>query len=189
MSDGPHKSLPMRPGWKRFAERADKAAFDPDQIAQLCCPALEGDWQEEVAPHLGALREVLGDNQQGSLFGSQNTAEIEALRRRNPGNTLWRTLIDAAACAIANGRASADALLEATASALLDRAARGVLQVEEHYLRRAGASRAAGVRTRLEEGLSRARIDGLARRLIGLDSGAAPKQVPDFRGLDDGVTL
>ncbi len=32
MSDGPHRSLPMRPGWKRVAERAYNPNFDPVQI-------------------------------------------------------------------------------------------------------------------------------------------------------------
>ena len=47
MSDGPHKSLPMRVGWKKFAKCADKAAFEPDQLADLAIPALEGDWRPE----------------------------------------------------------------------------------------------------------------------------------------------
>jgi hypothetical protein len=34
MSDGPHKSLGMRPGWKRFAKRSDKAAYERDQVAE-----------------------------------------------------------------------------------------------------------------------------------------------------------
>lgn len=87
MSDGPHKSLPMRPGWKKFAERAAFAAFDCDQVAELAVPALEDDWNDEVAPHIDALRNVLFDERQGRLLGQQNTAELEQLKRLNPGNT------------------------------------------------------------------------------------------------------
>ena len=89
MSDGPHKSLPMRAGWKKFAERADKAAYDPEQVADLAIPALEGDWREEVAPHIDSLRKALGDGRQGLLFGEQRTAELKALKRLNPGAPLW----------------------------------------------------------------------------------------------------
>ena len=33
MSDGPHKSLNMRSGWKKLAERADQPAFEPEHVA------------------------------------------------------------------------------------------------------------------------------------------------------------
>ena len=33
MSDGPYKSLNMTPAWKKFAEWAHKAAFEPDEVA------------------------------------------------------------------------------------------------------------------------------------------------------------
>lgn len=188
MSDGPHKSLPMRPGWKKFAERAAKAAFEPDQVADAAAPALEGDWNEEVAPHIAAVRNLLGDKKQGSLpFGDQNTAELEALRRINPGNTLWRAVIDGVADAVVNGLAGTDALVSGVTSALLDRGARGIRQVEEHYLRRTDESRAVRVRTRMEQGISSTPIAGLARRLCGLDPVHAAVQPRKLEGLDDGV--
>ena len=37
MSDGPHRSLPMRPWWKQAALRADKSAFDVSE----CTEAIE----------------------------------------------------------------------------------------------------------------------------------------------------
>lgn len=188
MSDGPHKSLPMRPGWKKFAERADKAAFEPDQVAEAAIPALEDDWQEEVAPHIGALRNVLGDDSQPSLFGAQNTAELEQLTRLNPGNSLWRGVVDGVAQAVAEGHAGPDALLKGVTEALLDRGARRVRQVEEHYLRRTGDdNRAVNVRTRMEDGVARAPVEGMARRVLGLDSGNASDQPQKLQGLDDGV--
>jgi hypothetical protein len=188
MSDGPHKSLPMRAGWKKFAERADKAAFEPDQVAQAAIPALEGDWEEEVAPHLAALRNVLGDNRQRSLFGNANTAELEAMKRLNPGNSLWRAVVDDVARAVAAGRTGEQALLEGAANALLDRGARGARQVEEHYLRRTDETRARGVRARIETGISRAPIEAMARRVLGMTAGEK-QQSQKLQGLDDGVRL
>jgi hypothetical protein len=189
MSDGPHKSLTMRAGWKKFAERADKAAFEPDQVAEAIIPALEGDLQEEVIPHLGTLRNVLGDNRQASLFGDANTAELEALKHLNPGDTLWRSVVDCVAWAVADGRTGRDALLDGVTKALFDRGARGVRQVEEHYLRRTDESRARGVRARMEDGMSRAPIEGMARRVLGLESGTASQQPQKLQELDDGVRL
>lgn len=186
MSDGPHKSLPMRPGWKKFAERADRAAFEPDQVAELAVPALEEDWREDVAPHIGALRNVLGDAGQRSLFGDADTGALEALKRLNPGNSLWRAVVDRVAQAVAEGQDGADALLHGVRNALLDRGARGVRQVEEHYLRRTEESRAQRVGRRMEDGLSRAAVEAMARRVLGLDAGSAP-QPKKLQGLDDGV--
>src|SRR5947207_4767348 len=176
MCDGPHKSLPMRAGWKKFAERADKAAFEPEQVAGAAIPALEDDWDEDVARNLGALREIVGDARQLTLFGGANTAALEALKRLNPGNSLWRTVVDGVAQAIADGQTGEEALLRGTTAALLDRGARAIRQVEEHYLRRAGESRALNVRTRMEDGMSRAPIETLGRRMLGLDAGTAPQQ-------------
>ena len=42
MSDGPHRSLPMRRGWKHVAERGDKPAFTTEDIAEAIVPALDG---------------------------------------------------------------------------------------------------------------------------------------------------
>src|ERR1051325_3292554 len=188
MSDGPHKSLPMRPGWKRFAERADLAAFDCDQVAELAIPALQDDWNDEVAPHIDALRNVLFEDRQGLLSGAQDTAELEQLKRLSPGNTLWRAVIDNVAQSVANGLTGPQALEKGGTDALVDRAGRGAVQVEEHYLRRTGdEQRATDVRARLDEGFARASIEGMARRVLGLESGNGPGQPQKLQGLDDGV--
>jgi hypothetical protein len=189
MSDGPHKSLPMRGGWKKFAERADKAAFEPEQVASAAVPALEDDWQEDVAPNLGALRQIVGDACQLTLFGSANTAALEELKRLNPGNSLWRAVVDGVAQAVAGGQTGDEALLNGATAALLDRGARAIRQVEEHYLRRAGENRALNVRTRMEDGMSRAPVETLGRRMLGFDPGTAPQQPEKLQGLDDGVRL
>lgn len=189
MSDGPHKSLPMRPGWKKFAERADLAAFDCDQVAELAVPALEDDWNDEVAPHIDALRNVLFDERQGRLLGPQNTAELEQLKRLNPGNTLWRGVVDRIAQGVADGLSGKEALEKGVTDALKDCAGRKALQVEEHYLRRTGdEQRATDVRARLDEGFARASIDGMARRVLGVESSASGK-LQKLQGLDDGVSL
>jgi hypothetical protein len=189
MSDGPHKSLPMRSGWRKFAERADKAAFESDQIAQAAIPALECDWQEDVAPNLPALRSILGDDRQFTLFGGANTAALEALERLRPGNSLWRTFVGGVARAISAGQTGEQAKLASATNALFERGARAIRQVEEHYLRTAGEAVALRIRTRMEEGISRAPIETLARRLVGLDSVGAVQAPQKLQGLDDGVAL
>ena len=41
MSDGPHRSLPMRPWWRQVALRADKSAFEVAECAEALTVALE----------------------------------------------------------------------------------------------------------------------------------------------------
>src|SRR5260370_33778898 len=42
MSDGPHKSLPMRNGWRKLAERAANSNFGPSEISE----ATRSCWQD-----------------------------------------------------------------------------------------------------------------------------------------------
>jgi hypothetical protein len=62
MSDGPHRSLPMRRHWKDLAERAAKAAFSPDQVCEalplaLKCDILEAPI-EAMSVHAAGLTEA-----------------------------------------------------------------------------------------------------------------------------------
>lgn len=52
MSDGPYKSLKMRPGWKQLAKRADEKAFASEEVRDALPTALEQDWRAEVADSL-----------------------------------------------------------------------------------------------------------------------------------------
>jgi hypothetical protein len=123
------------------------------------------------------------------LIWRREYGQLEALKRLNPGNTLWRVVVDGVARAVVDGRTGPDALLDGVTNALLDRGARGVRQVEEHYLRRTDESRAHGVRARMEDGMSRAPIEGMARRVLGLESSTASQQPQKLQGLDDGMRL
>lgn len=189
MSDGPHKSLPMRKGWKKFAERADNANFEPEQVADTAIPALEGDWREDVAPSINALRKIVGDIRQLSLLSNSNKEAIEALKQNNPGNSLLCAVVDGVIRAVASGQTDEEALLSGAIAALIDRGARAIRQVEEHYLRKAGANRAYDMRTRMEDGISRAPVEALGRRLLGLDPSISPLKPQKLKGLDDGVRL
>ena len=43
MSDGPHKSLPLRPHWRTFAQRAAKAAYALDEVRDTLAYAIKRD--------------------------------------------------------------------------------------------------------------------------------------------------
>lgn len=182
MSDGPHKSLPMRPGWKRVAECADNRAFAPAEVSRALIPALEQDCRAELPPQfLNALQ-----NTYGSLFKEQLGEQLEALRPA-AGHGLGGSILDHALLRAANGETGVDAPVKAVSDALMDRAAKGARQVEEHYCRKATKNRARDVHARLEDAVGGAAIEGLSRRLLNDD--ARPSSSLKQQGLDDGVKL
>lgn len=191
MSDGPHKSLNMNNGWKKLAQRADQTAFESDAVAEKVIPALDEDWREDGCGELVRnIRNLLGDTRQTSLFGNQKAAELETARRDlAAGHGLRRLVLDHVIQALAKGREGADALHQGINNALCERAARGALQVEEHYIRRSNDVRAADVRTRINEAVSRAPIDGYARHAAGLDAQGPSRQSQKQQDVDDGVRL
>lgn len=92
MSDGPHRSLPMKPGWKRVAERCDKGAFSAEEIGRAIVPALQRDCQEEMTPEfLARIRDMFQAPEQ-YLFDDAVRCRLEALRGKagfGIGRTLW----------------------------------------------------------------------------------------------------
>lgn len=188
MSDGPHRSLPMRRPWKTVAECADNAAFEVEEIREFILPALENDcWREMRREFLDGLGRVCAD-QEASLFKTDMRPVLEGLRRTaNVG--MERLVLDHAIHAAADGTSGRGVAEKAVGQALKDRGASGIRQVEEHYLRKSTGRRAHNVRGRMEQAISGADIDTAARRLLdGRQKNGGPK--PSKRqGLDDGVKL
>ena len=189
MSDGPHRSLKMRRGWKQLAERADKKAFAPEEVRDALPAALEQDWRAEVPDSLcGQVGTILRDNQ-SSLFGDQRAEKLESMRGETAGYNLGNAFLDYAILKAAQGRSGDGALREAACDALLDRATRGARQVEEHYRREASQGRAGHVRVRIESGVTQSDVAGIAGRLVGIDESEQARGHAKQTGLDDGVQL
>lgn len=190
MSDGPHRSLPMRPGWKKLAERTDKAAFSAEEVRGAVQAALEGDWHKEIPDSLvRKVREILSDSQT-DFFSNQRLEKLEFLQKEAAGSPLAVLFLDYATWAIiARGLSGDEALEEAASQALADRATRGARQIEEHYYRKATQSHAADVQRRIENEIKRPDIARIARRLVGLDKSEQLQRPTKRTGLDDGVQL
>jgi hypothetical protein len=187
MSDGPHKTLPLRPSWRKLAERADNESFTAEQVSEAVCPALAGDWRAEISDAtLKAVSACVGDSPQLGLFASQ--AELLRLRAQC-GSPMAALLVDAACDAVADGLVGREAMEKAIADALSERAIRGSRQVEEHYLRKSSGRRAARVRARLNSCAGAPAIASLARA-IAQGTGTARQFKPTKHdGLDQGVAL
>lgn len=190
MSDGPHRSLPMRTGWRRVARRGDKTSFAIDEIGAALGPALKQDCREELPREfLRALMNICRD-QEGSLFKETLEPRLEALRTcAGPG--IGRVVLEDAVRLAAEGKYGPDIAVTATENALIDRATRGARQVEEHYFRESTTPRAHRVRERIEQAIGNSKPDirALARNLLGINDGSELRRPLRQMGLDDGVRL
>lgn len=191
MSDGPHKSLGMRKGWNKFAERADKPVYEQDQVAEALHAALAGDWRaERCDKFVDEIRKAIGDDgqKQKQLFEKDKKSKLDALKKlTGAGYRLRRMLLDNAQLALESG-STADTILEATKNTILDGAGRGIRDVEEHWRRKTTERRTARVRDRLENCVTPQAIDSIARKLLKMDSAVSPAPVKRD-GLDEGVRL
>jgi hypothetical protein len=178
----------MRRGWKRLAERAANAAFDDSERRDALAGALQGDWRNEVEDLVGRLRDVLDDHQ-GDLFGESVTERLEALRGQAAGCPLAGAVLDFAARAADQGYRGNEALAKAARDALLERAASGRRQVEEHWLRTSSARSAGCVRNRIDGAIAASDMDAIARRCIGYADEGASRTPRRKTGIDDGVSL
>lgn len=188
MSDGPHRSLRMRPGWKKVAEFADRRAFSSEEVNGATAAAYSADWRDDV-PHAVAtsISEILC-RQQDSLFRGDKVMQLEGLRRLAAGHGLGQLVIDCAVQQAINGGSSANAPVEAVAQALSVWGARHAREIEEHYCRKSAERRAAHVRTRIEQAVGSGLHSQLARQLLKLD-GAKASGTLKQTGIDDGVRL
>jgi hypothetical protein len=188
MSDGPHRSLNMNRFWKRVAECADNNAYSLDELARAYLPALEKSCQDEVPDEVWRQLKRLFLNTQHALFGDQIAEEIGALRYE-PAGPLGRCLVDAAEKAASAGARGSEVLVEVTTKALLQRAARGNKQVEEHWYRKSNSQRTENVRNRLENALNKAAIGTLARQRLDMNPAPISLRFRKQKDLDDGVLL
>ena len=188
MSDGPHKSLPMLPGWKRVAKCGDNIAFAPEEIGKAIVRALQQDCNHEIGPEfLLAIRGVFTDHE-SSLFKDRMAPQLDALRD-TAGHGMGRIVLEHAIETAERGKTGNEGLEEAMTNALTDRAARGNRQVEEHYCRETNAPRAKKVRNRIEEAIGVAGISGLARQILKIEPRPPSSRKLRQKGLDDGVKI
>ena len=186
MSDGPHKSLPMRPGWKKVAEYASKEAFTSNEVCDAIIAALEQDYRKDISPDFVArIRDVIGS---GSLFSGDSIHALEDFRQFVAGCAMGNALLDHVTFVVSDGKSGDAALQEAVHRTLTDWSARCARQVEEHYRRKSSVEKAQDVRNRMEEAIQKAPFAALANRSLDPVSKSAMR-LAKHDGLDDGVPL
>ena len=189
MSDGPHKSLPMRSGWKKVANFGNNSAFTMAEIRGALISALDSDCRCDVKP--GFVNRLVQAFQEygSSLFPDQFMSKLEGLQKK-AGSGVGRTILDFAVEAVAHGRTNISDLEDAVANALTDHATRGSRQVEEHICRKTSFSQGQEVGRRIDEAIHDAPIKVLAQHLVRREENAALEIANSKQmDLDDGVLL
>ncbi|WP_210334772.1 hypothetical protein [Mesorhizobium mediterraneum] len=185
MSDGPHRSLNMRPHWKTAAQWAANTAHTADQVCSALAHALKKDILE--AP-IAAVRDIMNSD---TLFPGMRIDQLEALRAHHPRSAATNSLIDCAVEVAAAGAAGEAGTAAAVTAAVEDMARAPLRGIDEHYQREAGARASRTVRTRLDEAMGKLDCNGIAQGLL------APARPPSRRlvelprqtGLDEGPPL
>lgn len=153
MSDGPYKSLPHKPHWKKVAMQAERAAFAPDQVCAQIQDALLRELQDSP---IDAVRNILQADPQQIFFSDHaeaSTVALEQLRTQYPGSATNIFLIEAAIAVTHDGLAG-DVACKKAVEAASDAVARShARSIEEHYLRHASPRQTQYVRLRLNQAL------------------------------------
>lgn len=185
MSDGPHRSLPMRRWWRKVAERADKPAFSVSECAEAIAVAMERECREGLRPR---FREGLqGLHSEPGLFGTAESPQLRslALEAETP---LERCVMDNIAILTPEDWKDFNRISKAVSNAMRDGTPRFLSQIEEHTLR-AAPRRAQHVRERLNEAVQAANLEEVTRRVLQPSTRTAPANVKPKTGLEEGVTL
>ena len=184
MSDGPHRSLPMKRHWKKFAERLENSSYTPEEIDEAWLSALKKDFRE---PPLSEIRTILVGNGQRPLFKENLAAQLDSVRQSCRGSAVGNTLIDCAIAADANGMVGNSAFHHALTSTLEAHVRSHYRQIEEHYYRKSPV-KCPPVRERLHEAYNRFSCASFASELMSPQSSIG-HQLPKRTGIDEGPQL
>jgi hypothetical protein len=189
MSDGPFKSLPMKPRWKAAAKCAFNEAYSRAEIADALRAAAHSDWRGEISDSfLSTVARVLGASDQLGLFRDQQLSELRAMQGQY-ASTMQASLLRNAVDAVRDGYSGAEAMRQATESTLSDRLLSGFRQVEEHICRENSGPIVREVRSRLEAAHGEVDFSSLARAVLKTGVPVPRSAAAKYANLDDGVSL
>lgn len=190
MSDGPHRSLPMKPKWRSVAERAYNGSFGVDEISAAIMPALASDCHDEMTPRFIDSLRGLCEQQETLLIKDDMPARLEALRPE-AGSGIGRQALENVIWLSKQEEVNVITAAKAIERAFVDRLAKNNRQMEEHTLRKSTVSRANALRNRLEQATAnaKAQLSGLARQLLKLDNNRPARSTAKRDGLDEGPSI
>ena len=189
MSDGPHRSLPMRKPWRELAKRGDQGTYDAEQVAEAAAGALACDFKNEVKWSLiSALKSIFTGRDNSLGLTEISLQELENAKILAAGSVFGINAVAWSVELITEGRFGLDAFYEAIGLAAKERGFANVRSVEEHYLRESNQRRSDYVSKRLHAAISGLSEGRLGSMLVAPD--AAKTQRPKKKThLDEGVPL
>ena len=186
MSDGPWKSLRLRPHWKQVAKQAENGAFSPEELSGALEVALLKEAEELP---LEAVCRAVVPSDQGDFFRPDLDGEFEVLRRDHPGSKLVQTLLTCLRDQEADGLSGREMVDTAVADALDECARDNSRSIQEHYYRKRPSS-TVPVDRRLAAAHRLCNFQGVASQMVAPSSSAVPSASLAKRpGLDDGPLL
>lgn len=184
MSDGPFKSLPMSPRWKKVAEFADNSAASRNDIFLAVESAIQQEWKRDVPSNF--IEKIKEEISQPNLFGEP---DFESLRRIAIGkpiaNSLLRYLNNNGCSEVSSNKI----LFNAISQSIVERSERAIRQIQEHCIRRAEEDRSFKVSGRITQSLREIGYDKLAQKLLDPKVMASSNKMIKKTGLDDGVKI
>ena len=189
MSDGPHRSLPMRKSWKELAKRADQSTYDAEQIAEAAAGALASDFKNEVKWSLiDALKSIFTGRDNSLGLREIALQELDDAKALAAGSVFGMNAIGWSIDLISDGRFGLDAFYDAIGLAAKDRGFANVRSVEEHYLRESNQRRSDNVSKRLNAAISSLSEGRLGSMLVASESSGTQRLKKKIH-LDEGVPL
>lgn len=189
MSDGPHRSLPMRRPWKELAKRGDQLAYDSEQVSEAATHALVSDFKNEVSGRLlGALKDVFLRRDNSLGISEVAIEQLEKAKALAAGSVFGTNAVAWCIQLVHEGRLDQQALYDAVGLAAKERGFANARSTEEHYLRKSNQRRADNVAVRLNTAIA-----GLSESKLGsmlVDPHPAVSRLPRKRTeISDGVPL
>jgi hypothetical protein len=184
MSDGPHRSLPMRRHWRDTAERAAKPVHSLEEVCETLTFALKRDILETP---IEKMREIL-DGRKPDLFPTRQLEQLEDLRNTCRGSAAANVSIDCAIEAVQGGLRG-DAAVQSTLQNALEDVMRSASRgMNEHYQRKATSNETVNLRTRLDAARRQIDCAAIARELLSSQKPPSPRslQLPRHTGIDEG---
>jgi len=189
MSDGPHRSLPMRKPWKVLAMRGDKLAYDEEQIAEAATNALASDFNNEVQwPMINALKAVFTGRNNSLGIREIALQELENARDLAAGSVIAMNAVAYSIVLINEGKFGLDAFHEAIGLAVKMRGFANARSVEEHYIRESNQRRAGHMSERLHSAISSLHEIRLGSALTSTEADKT-KRLKKRTEIDEGVPL
>ena len=185
MSDGPHKSLPMRRHWKKFAERAQGQAFSHAELDEAFAFGLRKDYSKVP---LSVIRDIFINGTEASQRREDISIQLNDARQICRGSAEGNILLDCAIEANNNGMTGVTACKYAMKNALETYAIDVCRQIEEHHLRKEPGS-VSYIRSRLSIARSQCEYETLVSELTSSSLSNTDFRLTKRTGLDEGPLL